>query len=443
VILVIGFAIFLIFAYPGYMSPDSAVQLGQARTQEYTDGHPPAMAALWRLVELVVTGPVGMLLIQGSLFLIGLYWILRRHFVSPRNAAIAATAILLFPPVFAPMAVIWKDCQMAGFLTIGIALLIDQRPSRRWCGVVLIAVAIAMRHNALAAALPIFVLLYVWRSGQARWKRVAIALAIWMAASGAALTTNRLLTKVHEYPWHYSVGPADIVGTLHNSRRYEDAELLQVFEGTPLIMREDIFDRARHSYNPTLWWWYVNGPERLFDFPADEAQRDAIARAWKTLVTDNPVAYARHRLRVFRELLGFSSRFSNDAVFAPVWRIHMDQAQVADLKSSSAMQTAIGDLLDWLAETTPIYRPYIYFYLALIFLPFARRHREVLALLASGLIYEFTLIPFAPSVEYRYSHWMITCTVIATVILVRKRMASRDQPAAQGDPPPSVEAVAP
>lgn len=420
--LAIGFAVLLVYAYPGYMSSDSAIQLTEARTHVHSDIHPAAMAALWRVVEFVVTGPVGMLVLQGSVFLIGTYWILRRH-LADRSAAIAASAILMFPPVLAIMAVVWKDCQMAGFLVLGIALVGDPRASRRWLGVVAIAFAIAVRHNAPAAALPIFVFAYAAPTGRRRWKHLTVGLALWLAATGAAMATNRALTDVQEYPWYYSIGPADIVGVLHYSRAYDDAELLEILDGTPLVARKDIFKQARRIYNPTLWWWTVNGDDRIFDWPTTEAQRAAMVRAWTKLVSDNPAAYLEHRLRMFRVLLGLPDRFGNALVSGPVWRVHMDQAQVRDPGPSSLLQKAIGRALEWFAAHTPIYRPYIYFVLALVFLPLARRHRDALGLLSSGIVYQLTFLPLSPSSEFRYTHWMITSVVISTVILVKRRMA--------------------
>ncbi len=84
------------------------------------------------------------------------------------------------------------------------------------------------------------------------------------------------------------------------------------------------------------------------------------------------------------------------------------------------MQGALQHLVDASANTL-VFRPYLYFAIAALLLPLAWRQRDAFALLASGLIYELTLLPFAPSAEYRYSHWMIVCTVLAVVILVRER----------------------
>ena len=43
-----GFILFVLFAFPGYMSTDSWTQLIEARAAHYSDAHPPLMSAMWR-----------------------------------------------------------------------------------------------------------------------------------------------------------------------------------------------------------------------------------------------------------------------------------------------------------------------------------------------------------------------------------------------------------
>jgi len=418
-----GIAGIWIYAWPGYMSPDSAQQLLQARSHEYTDGHPPLMAALWTVVELVARGPAGMLVIQTTAFVIGVYLILRRHFSSPLAAAIAAVAISWFPPVLAPMGVIWKDCQMAGMLLLGIGLFGDERPTRSWIGVAVIAIGIGMRHNAAAAALPIILLLFQPRRITGR-QRILAAIALWAAVTIVALGTNRLLTKQPEHPWAYSVGPADIAGILHDAHQpYSDDELREILAGTPLAATDHLMYRSWRSYDLTMWWPAVNGPGRLFNWPENDDHRRAMRRAWWTLVVAHPYAYVHHRLNMFRGMLGLTSEYSDLEIAAPVWRVHMNEYQELD-QDEHPIQEAVGGVVDRVGKTF-VFRPFIYFFAAIGLLWFLRRSREPLALLASGLLYQLTFIPFAPSIEYRYSHWMITCTVIASVIFVKQRLALR------------------
>src|SRR5204863_4843679 len=120
-----GWLLFVVYSYPGYMSTDSVDQLLQARgANEIHDWYPPVMAVMWRVTDAIVAGPFPMLVIQSCAFLLGLAALLR-HVLAPRRAAIVAAVVLLLPPVLTPMAVIWKDSQMAGFLVAGIACLLS------------------------------------------------------------------------------------------------------------------------------------------------------------------------------------------------------------------------------------------------------------------------------------------------------------------------------
>src|ERR1700690_1948103 len=110
-LLILGWSGFMAYAFPGYMSFDSVFQLRMSRSGWLIDGHPPFMAAMWRFVELFVAGPVGMLVIQTTAFLIGAYLVFRT-LMSPKRAAIVASLVLWFPPIASVMAVIWKDSQM-------------------------------------------------------------------------------------------------------------------------------------------------------------------------------------------------------------------------------------------------------------------------------------------------------------------------------------------
>ena len=99
-----------------------------------------------------------MLVLETVMFVAGLYLILQRHLTTPIKAAIVTVAITWFPPVLVLMTVVWKDSLMAGFFLLGIGLLTGKRS--RWFGVLAITAAVATRHNATAAALPIFLFLF-------------------------------------------------------------------------------------------------------------------------------------------------------------------------------------------------------------------------------------------------------------------------------------------
>jgi hypothetical protein len=420
-----GLAGIWLYAWPGHMSPDSAQQLLQARSHQYSDGHPPLMAATWTVLDWIVRGPALMLVLQSTLFIAGVYLILRRHVASPITAAVVTVAVAWFPPVLTPMTVIWKDSLMAGFLALGLALLPGKRS--RWFGVLAITAAFATRHNAAVAGLPLIVFLFPverWRGV----KRVLVLIALWAAATSAAMLVTRVLTRVHETPWSYSVGLADIAGTISDAHaHYTDDEIRALLEGVPL--QEHDHERLLYwtwrSHRPEMWWPAIAPGEGLFRWPYTPEENAAVSRAWRRVVLRHPLGYVSHRFHVFRYVLALGTPRS--AVNTPVWPVHMDAFQVR--QESTAVHDAIAGALEAI-DVIPIYRPYIYFFAAFVLLWFARRAREPFALLASGIMYELTFLPFAPSAEYRYSHWMITCTVIAAAILLSRRLAPKPKEAA-------------
>jgi hypothetical protein len=423
-ILVIGWALFLVYAYPGYMSVDSVLQLLQARADHYADWHPPLMAREWALIEVFVTGPIGMLLVQSALFLWGL-WLLLRRVTTPRAAALAAALALLFPPVMTTMAVIWKDSQMAGFLAMGAAMILSARRGVRAGGYALLFVACGMRYNAAAAILPLLVYA-LWSLPRPAWQRIGAACLITIALFVASSRVNAWLTDEPQYPWHSSLALFDLAGTIRDAGRASDAEIRDELDGVPLAIHDDLYAKIDAAYDPRSWWFLSHGDHRIFDPPATEAQRDAIARAWRRLVLDHPGAYLAHRWRVFEHLLG------DRQLWASVYHLlSEDPSWLPGLHHDAAPSRIQGWLYAWLDrhQNSFVFRPYVYFWgslLALALCAAGRRGYE-LALLASGLSYELSYLIVAPSPDNRYSHWMTTCFLLAALISILTARARRER----------------
>lgn len=416
-ILAIGFGLFLVYAFPGYMSSDSVNQIIEARTAVFSNAHPPIMAAEWRVLEVFVSGPILMLLLQGGLFLAGLYALLC-HCLVPRRAAAAAVALLLFPPILTTMAVIWKDSQMATYLVAGIAALLS---SRRWCrvaGLVLMSAACAFRYNGAAAVLPLVGLLFAWRPGQRWWMRYPIAAAAFVAAVAVAFGVNRMLTV---QPRFLSPAFTDIVGVLYYEDHRSDEDLREVLRGTPLRVTTGIHERARSLYWARTSWQVTRGDDRLFDDPTTPEQVAALSRAWKELVLGDPYAYLTHRRGVFEELLGLSDA----PLWGPVYAAFVESADQATWIDHNAvpsrLQSMVSRELGDLASSTPLFRPYMYAAIALALLLLCCRDRLTFALLTSGILYELGYFPTVSTPDVRYSHWMITCTCTAALLLFVQR----------------------
>jgi hypothetical protein len=429
VILATGWLVGLVYAYPGLVTMDSMDQLSEGRAGFYTDGHPPAMAAMWGLIDRLIAGPFPILLIQTAAFVVGLYLVLKRA-LSPWRAAIATILLYLFPPILAPMAVIWKDCIMAGFFLLGAGLIFE----RRIAAIAAFAIATSVRYNAPAATLPLIVLLFAW-PGMAGWRRYALAAGAWVAITAVSFGVNSFLTDRKMYIWQSSLAVLDIAGTLANvDGDLPDSQLRNTFAGTNILVDHDIHEAIRRQYalcreHGMDFEPLVAREGHLWDLPifgttpAPPEQRDAITRAFWDIVTAHPGAYLTHRWTATREALGMTSNSLGLMVMT-------SKAQYAPYMQRLGLSVSAGGLQSWLqrravwfAKKTPIFQPIIYLIVALVLLPLAirARHTDVVALLLSGLALEATLFPLAPTPDYRYSHWLVTCTMIAVVMLTARR----------------------
>jgi hypothetical protein len=424
-ILLAGWAAFLIYAWPGFMSTDSTVQLLEARAWSFGDGHPPLMAVVWRVLELVISGPAGMILVQSACVLFGAYHLLRRA-LSARAAAIAACAILLFPPNLATFAVVWKDSQMAAYLIAGTAAILSERAWVRYAGLFLLFLASGMRYNAFPATFAIVVLL--WPSRGAFVRRHAIALAAWAAITGASFAANKLLVDREWHYWHWTIAYMDIAGTLHHGGPHSDDDLRATLDGVPLRADRDIQAAIDRAFDPADFLYQNRGRDQLFRRPKDAAQRDAIARAWRRVVLGDPTAYLAYRFAVFREVLHLSDRDHGSPAY--VWFVDIQDPWAArdatdHFAEPSGFQTDARDAMLELGDTW-LFRPYLYLAIALVLVPFAvRAGRDAFAVVASGLAYQAALIFVAPTPDFRYSHWLVASVTIAVVMVVARRAAAR------------------
>jgi hypothetical protein len=427
-ILLIGWVGMMLYAFPGYMSFDSVAQLFEARLGYFSDGHPPAMAGLWQNVDHLITGPLGMLIIQITCFLLGTYFVLRQR-VQPRTAAICAVLVLWFPPIANTMGVIWKDSQMAAFLMLGTALMLAPRLRVRLVGLALLGLATALRYNALAMTFELVMLLFVWNPELRWWKRYAIAFVAFIVITLGARVVTTELTYSPRFMWHRSIALLDIVGTIQYAPVLSDAELQRDLAGTPLIATTELQARARKIYRPEvsrteqLW----DATDKFFERPDNAAEREAVSRAWKTIVTSYPAAYLKYRSVVFFQLVQFDDTPLGSPVyfwFGDIQDLPRSAVYSDHDASPSRIQTLLHQAMAWLGDTW-LFHVSLYCVIAILLLPLCRRDRIALALLSSGILGELFLFFIAPTVDVRYSFWLVLTTVLSLILVVAGRVRSR------------------
>jgi hypothetical protein len=421
IVLLLAIAGVLLYAYPGLMTADSGDQLLGARQWELGDWQPPVMSVVWRGVDAIWSGPLGMLLIQVIGATLGAAAILRAR-MSATLAAGIALGLMWYPPVLSVVGVIWKDNQMAAFALLGIAGLVSPRPWPRRLALAALWLATAMRHNAAAATLAPVLLL--WRHdrflGARRW---AAAAGVWVLITATAFGTNALLTRTHEHPWTRSIATTDIVGVIRWAPPLSDDELRTELASAPLRVDHDIQRAAIASYDPRGWNRYFQSSAPILAMPQTPAELAAIDRAWRDLVAAHPGAYLRHRWTVFEYLLKLrgSRKFLPTTSFTDQENPGMAQALGLDPRPNAIQRGLFAAVA---AVPGIFYLPFLYLLLdlllALVLLVVARRDRLVVALLASGVLYELGYFIAAPSVDYRYSVWLITTTVLAAALVIQR-----------------------
>jgi hypothetical protein len=421
VTLLVGWIVFLLYAYPGYMTSDSVTQLNQARgVIPRTEWHPPFIAFVWHYVDNIVAGPFGMLVIQSVAFLLGTHFVLVRY-MSRRRAAIVASVLLIVPGNIVVMSVVWKDAMMSGFLVAGAAGLFADRLRWRLVGCLFIFLATAVRYNAVAATLPLVVLMWDRDLARAWYKRYAAALAVWAGLTVAAVGVNAVLVQQTEHVFEIGSAPGDIAGTLHYATDVNIDALVRDTPDVPWKRDVDIRKVVATKYKPANAFLYLfDGEGAIFDYPESDRQAEALAELWKRVVREHPGAFLRHRVAVSKAQLNCR---------VPVWHeFTMGDVSAEDQTHHRAQYSRLQRAwiaINYTLVATKLVRPRLYFYLSLVLLPLARRRRLAIALLSSGLANELLLFAVAPSIAYRYSHWMVYCAILGAIVLVAERMRSQ------------------
>lgn len=410
-----GLVIVSIYAFPGYIAYDSLDQLRQARAGVMTDWHPPIMSALWGLLDRIVSGALLMLVLQCSLFLGGLYALLRRK-LEPTRAVVLTLVIFAMPPVLTMMAVILKDCLMAGALLVGCAGLSSKRRWAQYAALAMFLLAAGLRHNAISVVVPLVALLSPWPASKGPWVRGIVGGVIGLALMGSAMLINKGLTDVQSHPFQGMLAPMDIVNTVALAPDLSDDEVRELMPGITFARASGLQEHARSLFNIyALPQNFAQGEGRFYDGPTTDEGRADVSHAWWSLVTTYPGAYLTARFQMMRELIGLT-----DAKYTPVYEVRNEAAM---LKANGEPAVERNVVQRWLAKkmirlgrSSLLFRPYLYLLLCIGLLVQLRRDRVMVALLLSGLSYLALDVIAIPGPDIRYLWWLMVVTLIAVAV---------------------------
>jgi hypothetical protein len=411
-----GWLAFVLGCYPAYMSLDSSLQLYEVRSGEYSDAHATLATLIWRMFEWVMAGPFPMLLLQSGLLLFGTAAVLRAV-ISDRAAAVGAVAVLLYPPVFAVMAVIWPEPLMAGALVAGLGALLDPRRGWKLVGIALFVLACNCRFAAVAAIVPLLVLA---PTALSRWRRVAAIVGLALAIEAVAIAADRALADDDTFVLQEAVMLPDAAMILRRQHVTAERSLEAAFTAVPLIDAHRLRQLTSSKRDIYDWWDLAHGESRSFDPISTSDEAWALFRVWRQQVVRHPIAYLRRRIAMSKRLTGWVD--PADAIFDDLGDFDL-LAPLHHRAIPSTWEVAMRAVAH-AADTLRLFRVWLYLLgaialVALVRIPLVR------CVAASGLAWELSQCLFAGGIDYRYSHWLVTATCIAAITAALARRYAR------------------
>jgi hypothetical protein len=292
-------------------------------------------------------------------------------------------------------------------------------------------VASAVKYNAFAATLPLIVLLFESTPGKRWLVRHALAAATWLGVTLGAMGINAVLVDQPMHFWYSTLAVYDIAGVINYEDTLGDEQLRRELAGTGLRVEHNIQEHARAIYATRNMLRLVVGKQRMWNLPtsgrvpAPEPQRDAVGNAWRRMVTEHPAAYLYYRAAFFLSVTGVT--YGSFGAVPPRLVTYAGMVDRLGIPQTTfAYQEQWSRFYRWLSVETPLFRPWLYIVVAILLLPLCRRNRDIAAVLASGLVVEASLFFIAPSADYRYSHWTIASTCIASILLVARITSLRN-----------------
>lgn len=311
----IGIGMTLLTFYPGVLTVDSSIQLGEARSHYFGDWHPPLMAAVWAVLDLIVPGPFGMLLLNTLVFWVGLALVVFLADLPPKGALAAILVIGFYPPFFSALGVIWKDVNMGGAMLLGFGVLwwahVHASRLALLPALACFVYAAAMRHNAAPALLPMaFWAAAIWsetsarRSGWPQSSVVALALLLFVGVAGTASLTNYSLTRNHFYPTQLLMLHDLAAISLDTGQVLLPATLPTT--GGPVTL-----DSLRCSFSVDNGGRLYTGNNaacaQLINKIVDASMLADLQTAWLHALATYPRAYLAHRWRIYSNQLALGA----------------------------------------------------------------------------------------------------------------------------------------
>lgn len=416
VIAMAGFVFVLHASYPGYLNPDSLVQLEQAIIWRFDDWQSPFPKLLWSVLLKLIPDPVGFIvlnnvLIWGATLALALAM---RRFIGAWS--ILLVAVPFFPGAFNFLGNAHVDAMLVAWLMAAACTAYISRRENvsarmrlvmQILANLFIVTACLTRLNAIFSLVPL--LLYANARLGLRWNLLlCVALVVAMPA------LNKMQNKVLE------VTPTSVVDSIkvYNLLALSYYERRNLFPGewSELQSREIV----NACYSPVQWDAAWKGQ---CSFIYAELQRQQLwgssqlTRAWLREIFSHPGAYFSVLAATFKKsMFEPNSRAMLHQTPNPWnWQVAVNPPRPTTELAQDYIRSDFNDYAG---------RPWVYALLSALGIVLLFRTRVVaseegrfaLAILVSGLVYLLTYFVFNVSAEYRYFYWCGFAAYIGLVV---------------------------
>ncbi|MGH8474422.1 MAG: hypothetical protein ACRER2_01390 [Methylococcales bacterium] len=397
--------------HPGFMSPDSVNQFTEAVNLHFTDWHPPLMAAVWSVFNVICYGPLGMLLLHLLLYWGSLFILADITWRKGNRSWWLWLMIGLLPCTINFVGVIWKDVGLGVSYLAVAASLLRERMQHRKPGVlvlVLLLYGMGIRWNGLLAAPP---LLYWWLTlrypGRSRRLYVLSTLiATFLSVLLIAQINYKILRVEATSPWQIVI--------LH------DLAAIGCATGKNLVPSEYKNNGTNESqicaaydpaWNDPLFAAFANPRPPLH---YNSAAASALPKIWLNAVLEHPLAYASHRMAYFAKFLRIGEPkayfYLYDTVLSNPYGIthHPNALSLVHARYVECFESSF------------ILKPWFWLLMSMgLFVIAVRRGSMPITLVSlSGFVYVIPYWFIGPAPDLRYAYWLILSSAFGLGVLL-------------------------
>jgi len=430
------YALSLILQLPGNVPFDGIVVWHEAETATLYAQHPAALVLVWRLLDLIVPGP----LLFTAAQLAPLWLAAKVLFERVRAPLWLAVCFYLFllawPPLLALSGVTVKDVFGGHLAVLAFVLVLPkpQTPHAPWIWAVAFALATlaALFRYQLALMLPVLALM-CWRQLPREGLRSAGAGAIGLVGAWAAVAIGVafLFTRA---------GPGDVDLSLRKMMVFDIAGTVAADPAVPLpvLARAGVDVAALKSqmlaaYTPARVdsLWQINGatpldPMRSGVFALlDRVSNGQLFRQWLFSARHDAPAFLRHHGLAFARVLGFADIYACRPIRAGI--SPLPTAQAAAVQARAWREPLSAKVMT--AHAFPVGLPFRAWLYALLCAAIAGAWltgrafaAEAVLLAGFGLVYELSFLVLTQACEVRYSYPLFLAAVFGVALALARRL---------------------